>query len=159
MNNLRQLRKAAGLSQEGLGALIGKSGAAVGRYENGKRPISASVLRKLTMELKCNKWDIVGDSDREPLLSDFDLDFIQRTKSSREAAGFSIVQMSKILEIIGYEYFETEQPLPHEYIRKFCFVCEVGVGWLFGFGNGEDRHLPDEEIPVRPIRRVSAKGG
>lgn len=48
---IRQARQRVGLSQVAFGAIVGVSGAAVSRWENGNRTPPASVLRLYAREL------------------------------------------------------------------------------------------------------------
>jgi len=76
-------------------------------------------------------------------ISEFERGFLRRTKEAREHRSFSQTQMAAILDMDQgrYKNYETIRVLPHEYIMKFCLVCGIELGWLFGvrLGISEDK--------------------
>jgi transcriptional regulator with XRE-family HTH domain len=64
---------------------------------------------------------------------DSEINFILRTTEARIAAGFT---QNEIAEILGlqqgtYKNYETNRPLPHRYIRRFCIACRIMPAQLF----------------------------
>lgn len=66
-------------------------------------------------------------------LSQFDQDFIGRTRLAREDAKFTQIQIARLLDIPQdrYKHYETRTPLPHEFVEKFCIATRVTIEWLY----------------------------
>lgn len=66
--------------------------------------------------------------------SDYNSEFIRRTKEAREQAHFSQEQISTILGIeqSTYKWYEIRTPLPHRFVPAFCAATRVTETWLFG---------------------------
>lgn len=58
MNKIRQFRRANGLSQQQLAALIGITTGAIGFYERGLREPSLATIKKLSDALHCKPTDL-----------------------------------------------------------------------------------------------------
>lgn len=64
-NYIAQWRDYRLMSQEDLGAIIGKSGATVSRYEAGKQAVSADMLSQLALILQCGVSDLLENPPPE----------------------------------------------------------------------------------------------
>ena len=62
--NIRRYRKAAGLSQEQLAELIGKTRSAVSQYENNTTTPYMYVIERIAAALGVETVDIVGETER-----------------------------------------------------------------------------------------------
>ena len=61
--NLRQLRKAKGLTQKQLADQVGVTESSINQYENGKKKPKYETLLLLGEALDCAVSDIIGDND------------------------------------------------------------------------------------------------
>lgn len=68
-NRLRELRKAARLTQIELGDRAGMAQETVSLYENGKRPLTLEHMRIFARELGCSVADLLADDDNPERLS------------------------------------------------------------------------------------------
>lgn len=59
--NIKKLREAAGLSQDQLGAKIGKTRSAISQYESGKIVPRMGVIEDLAHVFRVTKVEIIGD--------------------------------------------------------------------------------------------------
>ncbi len=66
-------------------------------------------------------------------VSQFELEFIDRTRRARAAAGLTQDQIARELglEQDTYKNYERVRPLPHEYVLSFCTLVSVTLGWLY----------------------------
>jgi transcriptional regulator with XRE-family HTH domain len=73
---------------------------------------------------------------RRPMLDEdsFTQDYIRRTKQAREESGYSPEEMADFLNLKFDTYlkYEYRTPLPRYLVPRFCSLCRVAVGWLFG---------------------------
>lgn len=69
-NRLNELRRAAGLSQEQLGNLVGTTKANVGRYENGRQELTISWMERFASALHCDVADLLIDKHNPMRLRD-----------------------------------------------------------------------------------------
>ena len=78
-SNIRELREAAGMSQDQLGKRIGKTRSAISQYESGKIVPRMGVIEDLAHVFRVPKLEIIGES------SNFvDLDFGDSSASRHE---------------------------------------------------------------------------
>ena len=72
-------------------------------------------------------------------VTEFQSDFIARTKQARNQARLTRKQVCKALNDMDrdtYKNYETIRLLPHVYIPTFCLVCNVSADWLYGVERG-----------------------
>lgn len=69
-NRIRELRKAAGLTQEQLAELTGYSQDRISNYENGRRPMRLAEMQVIARGLKCSAADLLDDKDNPDRLVD-----------------------------------------------------------------------------------------
>ncbi len=67
MLRIKELRDAAGLTQERLGELVGVTHAAIQRWESGKRQIPSGRIKKLAEELGVHPGELFAGMPRESL--------------------------------------------------------------------------------------------
>ncbi len=60
-NNLKNIRKAKGLTLEDLAALVGFDRGTISRHESGKRNLTIDIIRLYSDALQCSAADIIGD--------------------------------------------------------------------------------------------------
>lgn len=92
-NRLRQLRKAAGLSQAELAARTGVSQPAISQLENDVIAMDTGWMRAFARELDCTPADLLADEDNPDRLSDEERALIH---SFREA---NAVQREMVLRV------------------------------------------------------------
>lgn len=74
---LRELRKAAKLSQGDLGTRAGMAQETISLYENGHRPIRLDDMRVLARELGCSVADILSDEDNPDRLDEAERELLE----------------------------------------------------------------------------------
>lgn len=85
MENLRKLRKAKGLKQKELAALVGVTESAISQLENGKRAPSFELSLKLAEALDCESSDFVSTRQNRPNVTD---SFVTFEVMGEVAAGY-----------------------------------------------------------------------
>lgn len=85
MENLRKLRKAKGLKQKELAALVGVTESAISQLENGKRAPSFELSLKLAEALDCESSDFVSTRQNRPNVT---ADFVSFPVMGEVAAGY-----------------------------------------------------------------------
>lgn len=68
-NRIRDVRRAAGLSQGELGRRVGLSQGQISNIENGDRNLSLEWMRRIARELNCNVADLLDDKDNPDRLT------------------------------------------------------------------------------------------
>jgi transcriptional regulator with XRE-family HTH domain len=61
MSELRNIRRALGLTQDVLAVAMNTTGVSISRYERDERKLTLPLLRRLSVVLKCSISDIIGD--------------------------------------------------------------------------------------------------
>ena len=85
MENLRKLRKAKGLKQRELAALVGVTESTISQLENGKRDPSFELSLKLAEALDCESSDFVSTRQNRPRIAD---SFVSFPVMGEVAAGY-----------------------------------------------------------------------
>ena len=85
MENLRKLRKAKGLKQKELAAIVGVTESAISQLENGKRAPSFELSLKLAEALDCESSDFVSTRQNRPNVTD---SFVTFEVMGEVAAGY-----------------------------------------------------------------------
>jgi transcriptional regulator with XRE-family HTH domain len=67
-NNIRNVRKAVGLTQSALGAMVGVPGVYISRYESGEVGVSTDMVVKLAHALNSTPSHLLGFSDSKTTL-------------------------------------------------------------------------------------------
>jgi transcriptional regulator with XRE-family HTH domain len=83
-NRLRDMRKAAGLTQAELADRVGASQEALSNYENGRRPLTLEWMRIFARELRCNVADLLDDADNPDRLDAEERELVHRYRSADE---------------------------------------------------------------------------
>jgi transcriptional regulator with XRE-family HTH domain len=81
-NRLRELRKAAKLSQAQLANLSGLTQSSISQFENDKLPLSTDHMRIFARILRCTPADLLGDEDNPGRLSPEEMALIQRYRAA-----------------------------------------------------------------------------
>lgn len=79
--------------------------------------------------------------------SDFDEDFIERTRRARIDAGYTQETMGKALGMLPntYSKYESRSPLPHRTIPLFCALTRIDPLYLFTGQQTPNRRLEVDE--------------
>ena len=85
-NRIRELRKAAGLSQTALGARVGLTAGQVGHLENGARNLSIEWLRRIAAALEVSAADLLVASDNPDRLTDEERRIIEAIRRAPKQA-------------------------------------------------------------------------
>jgi transcriptional regulator with XRE-family HTH domain len=83
-NRLRELRKAAGLTQAELAAATGVSQAAISQIENDVLAMDVKWMRAFARELKCTTADLLADEDNPDRLTDDERELIHSFRQANE---------------------------------------------------------------------------
>jgi transcriptional regulator with XRE-family HTH domain len=77
-------------------------------------------------------------------LSQYEKEFLARTKLARERIPYTQEQIARILGISQgrYKQYETRTLLPHEFITPFCLACQISETWLFSGRGRAPASLP-----------------
>tara|TARA_R110000782_G_scaffold59847_1_gene124003 strand:- start:858 stop:1202 length:345 start_codon:yes stop_codon:yes gene_type:complete len=81
-NRINELRRAAGLTQETLGEMLGTSKMNVSRYETGKQDLTLDWMRRFAEALQCEPADLLTDSDNPMRLRPSERQLIARYRSA-----------------------------------------------------------------------------
>jgi transcriptional regulator with XRE-family HTH domain len=96
-NRIREIRKAAGLTQAELGERTGFGQDSISNYENGRRPLRLNELRVLARELTCAPADLLDDSDNPERLSGEERRLLQAFRdSSQDAKSFLLASAQAV---------------------------------------------------------------
>lgn len=99
--------------------------------------------------------------DQAQPLSEFERDFIARTRAARKKRFKSQQALCDVLSIDQglYKHYETHRLLPVELLWRFIQACEVDPKWMLsGRGNGpavEPLPAPRERAPKKPRRKAA----
>lgn len=85
-NRIRQLRKAAGLTQEQLADRTGYAQDRISNYENGRRPLRLAEMRVIARELGCSPADLLADDDNPERLNPQEKALLEAFRSSSSDA-------------------------------------------------------------------------
>jgi transcriptional regulator with XRE-family HTH domain len=94
-NRLRELRKAAGLSQVQLAERTGVSQSAISQLENDAIAMDVAWMRAFARELGCTTADLLADEDNPDRLSDDERELINRF---REATADQQAMIQRVAE-------------------------------------------------------------
>ena len=96
-NRIRQLRKAAGLTQEQLADRTGFAQDRISNYENGRRPLRLAEMRVIARELGCSPADLLADDDNPERLSPQEKALLEAFRSSsRDAQHFLLASAQAV---------------------------------------------------------------
>lgn len=94
-NRLRQLRKAAGLTQGELAEKLGHSQSAVSQWESGKTALTIEWMRILARLLGCQPADFLEDRDNPDRLDEEERLLIQRYRNASAAERETLLRVSE----------------------------------------------------------------
>lgn len=83
-NRIRELRKAAGLTQIQLASRTGISQPAISQLENDERPLDVDWMRTLAREFGCTPADLLPDEDNPDRLSEEERALLAAFRSAGE---------------------------------------------------------------------------
>lgn len=81
-NRLRELRKAAELTQQELADATGVSQAAVSQLENGTRSMDLAWMRTFARALKCAPADLLDDEDNPDRLDETERELVENYREA-----------------------------------------------------------------------------
>lgn len=84
-NRLRELRKAARLTQKELGEKAGFAQETISHYENDRRPLQLDHMRAIAKALDCTVADILDEQDNPDRLSDEERAFLEMFRHADNA--------------------------------------------------------------------------
>jgi len=84
-NRIRELRKAAGLTQAELGGKVGLHQTQVGNLENGGRNLTFEWARRIAKALGVRLADLLGDEDNPDRLADDERELVHHYRSADPA--------------------------------------------------------------------------
>lgn len=108
-NRLRELRKAAGLTQAELAAATGVSQPAISQIENDAIAMDVAWMRAFARELGCTTADLLDDADNPDRLSEAERELIHKYRQADRAQQAMIARVAEPLP--GY-VAEPAEPLP-----------------------------------------------
>lgn len=94
-NRLRELRKAAGLSQAELAARTGVSQPAISQIENDVSPMDVAWMRAFARELGCTPADLLDDQDNPDRLSEEERILIERFRQANRSQKAMIARVAE----------------------------------------------------------------
>lgn len=83
-NRLRELRKAAGLTQQELADVTGVSQAAISQLENGTRSMDLAWMRTFARSLNCAPADLLTDEDNPDRLQPEERELVGNYRTADE---------------------------------------------------------------------------
>lgn len=83
-NRIRELRKAAGLTQGELGEKVGLHQTQIGKIENSDRNLTIEWARRIAAALNVNVADILGEADNPMRLSDEEQALIRQFREATQ---------------------------------------------------------------------------
>jgi len=97
-NRIRELRKAAGLTQTELGDLVGLHQTQIGNLENGSRNLTIEWARRIAKALSVTTADILGEQDNPDRLSDEERALVQRYRTAEPAQQAMIQRVAEPMQ-------------------------------------------------------------
>lgn len=83
-NRLREMRKAAGVTQKALADATGVTQGAISNLENGTRPLTIEWMRAFARVLGCAAADLLDSGDNPDRLSDEERELVQRYRAASQ---------------------------------------------------------------------------
>lgn len=135
-NRIRELRRAAGLTQTQLAKATGYEQSEISLWETSTRPISDQKLKIIAKALRCDIRDLFGESTHKIPISGFvstfgTVSFVDTPHSTKVPPGMDPEKTSALLVKQSFPpfnagwlfFYETKFPgVPHQFLNELCVV-------------------------------------
>lgn len=115
MNNIRDVRKQEGMTQNELAEKLGINRATLSKYENGQIDPTISQLEKISEILDVSLFDLIPSEKHKSITDGFELGYWEREAEFRDEVDFACDELARRKEdtqyfrlLLSYESLNTE---------------------------------------------------